>query len=61
MLRSKRMGVVGLACAGALAAGCQVGVGDQVPNWSLADTQGRTHVFSEYAGKVVVLEFWATW
>lgn len=41
--------------------GCQVGVGDRVPDWTLTDINGRTHTFSSYKGRVVVLDFWATW
>jgi len=41
--------------------GCQLGVGDAVPDWTLNDLQGRPHTFSSYAGHVVVLDFWATW
>jgi thiol-disulfide isomerase/thioredoxin len=31
------------------------------PQLSLKDVQGRTHSLSEYKGKIVVLNFWATW
>ena len=36
-------------------------VGDLAPDWKLTDAEGRTHSLSEYRGKVVVLDFWATW
>lgn len=36
-------------------------VGDLAPDWKLSDPEGRTHSLSEYRGKVVVLDFWATW
>jgi len=36
-------------------------VGDPAPDWKLADPEGRTHTLSEYRGRVVVLDFWATW
>ena len=36
-------------------------VGDPAPEWKLTDPKGRTHTLSEYRGKVVVLDFWATW
>jgi thiol-disulfide isomerase/thioredoxin len=32
-----------------------------VPAFSITDLQGRTHSSSEWAGKVVLLNFWATW
>ena len=31
------------------------------PDFVLPDTEGRTHRLEDYAGKVVVLNFWATW
>ncbi len=31
------------------------------PNFILEDTQGNTHSLSDYRGKVVILNFWATW
>jgi peroxiredoxin len=36
-------------------------VGAAAPDWQLTDAQGKTHSLSEYRGKVVVLDFWATW
>ena len=36
-------------------------VGDPAPDWTLKDAEGRAHSLSEYKGKVVVLDFWATW
>jgi len=42
--------------------GCAtVSVGDKAPDWSLADIQGQEHSLSDYAGQVVILDFWATW
>ena len=31
------------------------------PQLSFKDTQGNAHALSEYRGKIVVLNFWATW
>src|SRR5262245_11600515 len=31
------------------------------PELSLKDTQGTTHSIADYRGKIVVLNFWATW
>ncbi len=31
------------------------------PDFSLADLDGNTHKLSDYRGKVVLLNFWATW
>jgi thiol-disulfide isomerase/thioredoxin len=36
-------------------------VGEPAPDWALTDASGTTHTLSEYRGKVVVLDFWATW
>jgi peroxiredoxin len=36
-------------------------VGQPVPDFSLPDLEGRIHRLSELRGKVVVLNFWATW
>lgn len=36
-------------------------VGDTAPDWQLSDAEGKTHSLSEYRGKVVVMDFWATW
>jgi thiol-disulfide isomerase/thioredoxin len=32
-----------------------------LPKLQLNDLQGRSHELSEYAGKILVLNFWATW
>lgn len=36
-------------------------VGDPAPDWTLHDPEGRAHTLAEYRGRVVVLDFWATW
>ncbi len=36
-------------------------VGDFAHEWSLKDETGKTHSLSNYRGKVVVMDFWATW
>jgi thiol-disulfide isomerase/thioredoxin len=36
-------------------------VGESAPDWQLTDAEGKVHSLSEYRGKVVVLDFWATW
>jgi thiol-disulfide isomerase/thioredoxin len=46
---------------GAGSAGRQLAIGDVAPDWKLTDPKGKTHSLSDYRGKVVVLDFWATW
>lgn len=36
-------------------------VGTVAPEWRLTDPRGRVHSLSDYRGKIVVLDFWATW
>jgi thiol-disulfide isomerase/thioredoxin len=36
-------------------------VGETAPDWQLSDAEGKAHSLSEYRGKVVVMDFWATW
>ena len=36
-------------------------VGEPVPDFSRADLAGKQIVLADYRGKVVVLNFWATW
>ncbi len=36
-------------------------VGDPAPDWKLADAEGKMHALADYHGKLVVLDFWATW
>ena len=36
-------------------------VGSKAPNWSLEDPSGKTHDLADYRGKIVLMDFWATW
>lgn len=38
-----------------------VGVGSPAPDFKLANTKGETRTLNQYRGKVVVLNFWASW
>jgi len=39
----------------------QVGQGEQAPNFELTTFEGQTYRLSELEGKVVVVNFWASW
>ena len=36
-------------------------IGDPAPDWKLMDAEGQLHALSDYRGKVLLLDFWATW
>jgi cytochrome c biogenesis protein CcmG/thiol:disulfide interchange protein DsbE len=38
-----------------------VNVGDKAPNFSITTEKGKTVSVSDFGGKVLVLNFWATW
>jgi thiol-disulfide isomerase/thioredoxin len=50
-----------LACSAAVVRADSVRVGDRVPEFSLAARDGGTVVTADLRGKVVCLDFWATW
>jgi thiol-disulfide isomerase/thioredoxin len=35
--------------------------GEKAPKWSLIDSNNVTHSSEQYRGKIVLLDFWATW
>jgi len=39
----------------------KIAVGDQAPDFVLMDMEGNKHKLSDYKGKGVFLNFWATW
>lgn len=51
-------GILLILCMVAMA---QPPVGYPAPNISLADVEGKVHNLSELKGKVVLLDFWASW
>ncbi|HSE19917.1 MAG TPA: TlpA disulfide reductase family protein [Pyrinomonadaceae bacterium] len=36
-------------------------VGEIAPNWQLNNPDGKVHSLAEYRGRVIVMDFWATW
>jgi thiol-disulfide isomerase/thioredoxin len=36
-------------------------VGDIAPDWKLNNAAGEVHSLAQYRGKVIVMDFWATW
>jgi cytochrome c biogenesis protein CcmG/thiol:disulfide interchange protein DsbE len=53
-----------LALIVAVSAGCEKKVPQEpgrAPNFVLKDIHGKEHKLSDYRGKVVLLDFWATW
>ena len=36
-------------------------VGSKAPDWTLKDADGNTYSLSDFKGKVILLDFWATW
>ncbi|MHC5006025.1 MAG: TlpA family protein disulfide reductase [Planctomycetota bacterium] len=36
-------------------------VGDPSPEWEVTGSDGKTHKLSDYRGKLVLMEFWASW
>lgn len=39
----------------------ELAVGSTVPDFDFVDLTGKAHKFGEYKGKVVLVDFWATW
>lgn len=36
-------------------------VGDVVPDFAFTDFEGKSRKFSEFSGKIILIDFWATW
>jgi thiol-disulfide isomerase/thioredoxin len=62
-------GILALACAGLLTAVTHAAEPSrfipwtqrETPKLALKDTAGRPHTLADYRGKVVLVNFWATW
>lgn len=39
----------------------KVKVGEPAPDWTLEDFRGEEHSLSDFRGRVVLMDFWATW
>ncbi len=50
---------LGLLSAGVCAAG--PGIGQSAPGFTLKDSANVNHSLSDFHGKVVLLNFWASW
>lgn len=50
-----------LISLGFLLLGPQLRAADAAPAWKLQDINGKTVQLSDFKGKVVILDFWATW
>lgn len=61
----RRAAVLAFALGLAAVIGCETNPGPQVdepvPGFTLPDLEGREHQLADYRGRVVVLNFWATW
>ena len=36
-------------------------IGEPAPDWQLKNADGEVHSLSQYRGRVIVMDFWATW
>jgi peroxiredoxin len=60
MIRPLRTAVLAFLAAAALSA-CGGGASDPAPDFSLRSREGRTVTLSGQKGRVVLVNFWATW
>ncbi|NIO13115.1 MAG: redoxin domain-containing protein, partial [Xanthomonadales bacterium] len=36
-------------------------MGDKVPDWEITTADGTVHSSEDYAGQLLVLDFWSSW
>ncbi len=53
--------IAAVLAAAACTRGPAPGESAPAPDFSVTDLKGRTHALADYKGKVLVLNFWATW
>jgi thiol-disulfide isomerase/thioredoxin len=62
VIKSQVMGVMMLLfAASASAVGLEPYAGPDLPGFALRDLEGATHKLADYSGRVVLVNFWATW
>jgi peroxiredoxin len=61
LLASIVLGTLLAGCDRPTGNGAAISVGQVVPDFTLKDLEGRSGNLSDYRGKVVFLNFWATW
>lgn len=57
----RRAAIIVVIFAMALTAAAQIKIGDAAPNFKLAALDGRNVELAKYRGRVVLVNFWATW
>jgi peroxiredoxin len=57
----KKLSLIGLALAISFIAAAQPRIGELAPEISLPDAKGNIVSLSSFKGKVVLLDFWASW
>ena len=61
MRRLAMAALLAIAALGAQAAELKRWQGGETPALAVEDLAGRTHTLADYRGKVVLVNFWATW
>lgn len=56
-----RRALLAVVLAARVASAATIGVGDRLPSFTLAGWDGRPITSGDVAGKVVVVDFWASW